>query len=36
MGFQGHVEAQGEDFGGFVDIVFMGVGSNDVAPGYPT
>ena len=33
MGFQGHVEAQGEDFGGFVDVVFMGVGSNDVSQG---
>ena len=33
MGFQGHVEAQAEDFGGFVDIVFMGVGSNDVSQG---
>jgi hypothetical protein len=33
MGFQGHVEAQGEDFGGFVDIVFMGVGSNEVSQG---
>ena len=33
MGFQGHVEAQAEDFGGFVDIVFMGVGTNDVRQG---
>lgn len=33
MGFQGHVEAQAEDFGGFVDVVFMGVGSNDVRQG---
>ena len=33
MGFQGHVEAQAEDFGGFVDIVFMGVGANDVNQG---
>lgn len=33
MGFQGHVEAQAEDFGGFVDVVFMGVGSNDVDQG---
>jgi hypothetical protein len=28
MGFQGHVEAQGDDFGGFVDVSFMGVGKN--------
>ena len=33
MGFQGHVEAQAEDFGGFVDVVFMGVGSNDIRQG---
>ena len=33
IGFQGHVEAQAEDFGGFVDVVFMGVGSNDVRQG---
>ena len=33
MGFQGHVEAQAEDFGGFVDVVFMGVGTNDVQQG---
>lgn len=33
MGFQGHVEAQAGDFGGFVDVVFMGVGSNDVRQG---
>ena len=23
MGFQGHMEAQGDDFGGFVDISYM-------------
>jgi hypothetical protein len=28
MAFQGHVEAQGEDFGGFVDVVYMAVGDN--------
>lgn len=28
MGFQGHVEVQGDDIGGFVDIVFMGLGDN--------
>lgn len=28
MGFQGHVEVQGDDLGGFVDVVFMGVGDN--------
>jgi hypothetical protein len=28
MGFQGHVEAQGDDFGGFVDVSFMGTGDN--------
>ena len=33
MGFQGHVEAQAEDFGGFVDVSFMGVGTNDVSQG---
>ncbi len=33
MGFQGHVEAQGEDFGGFVDVSFMGVGANVVRQG---
>lgn len=33
MGFQTHVEAQAEDFGGFVDVSFMGVGTNDVKRG---
>jgi hypothetical protein len=33
MGFQGHVEAQGDDFGGFVDVSFMGVGKNEVRNG---
>ena len=33
MGFQGHVEAQAEDFGGFVDVSFMGVGTNEVRQG---
>jgi hypothetical protein len=33
MGFQGHVEAQGDDFGGFVDVSFMGVGNNEVRNG---
>jgi hypothetical protein len=33
LGFQGHVEAQGEDFGGFVDVIFMGVGAQDVRQG---
>ena len=28
MGFQGHVEAQGDDFGGFVDVSFMAVGTH--------
>jgi hypothetical protein len=28
MGFQGHVEVQGDDIGGFVDVSFMGVGDN--------
>lgn len=28
MGFMGHVEAQGDDFGGFVDVVYMSVGDN--------
>jgi hypothetical protein len=29
MSFMGHVEAQGDTFGGFVDVVFVGVGSNE-------
>ncbi len=33
MGFQAHVEAQAEDFGGFVDVSFMGVGTNEVKRG---
>src|SRR5687767_15869832 len=33
MGFQGHVEAQAEDLGGVVDVVYMGVGSNEVRQG---
>ena len=32
MGFQGHMEAQGDDFGGFVDISYMGVGNNNNLP----
>jgi len=32
MGFQGQVEAQGDNFGGFVDISFMGVGNNNNLP----
>jgi hypothetical protein len=28
LGFQGHVETQGDDFGGFVDVSFMGTGTN--------
>lgn len=32
MGFQGHVEAQGDDFGGFVDISYMAVGNNNNLP----
>lgn len=28
MAFLGHVEAQADDFGGFVDVVFLGVGDN--------
>src|SRR5512145_3497683 len=28
IGFQGHVEAQADEFGGFVDVVFMGLGDN--------
>jgi hypothetical protein len=28
MGFLGRVEAQGDDFGGFVDVVYLGVGDN--------
>ena len=31
-GFLGHVEAQGDDLGGFVDVVFMGVGDNVSRP----
>jgi hypothetical protein len=33
IGFQGHVEAQAGDFGGFVDLSFMGVGTNEVDQG---
>ena len=33
MGFQGHVEAQADDFGGFVDINYMGVGANESRQG---
>lgn len=33
MGFQAHVEAQAEDFGGYVDFSFMGVGTNEVKRG---
>jgi hypothetical protein len=29
MGFMGHVETQGNNFGGFVDVVFVGVGANE-------
>jgi hypothetical protein len=29
MAFLGHVEAQGEDFGGFADVVFMGLGNRE-------
>ena len=32
MAFLGHVEAQGEDIGGFVDVVFMGVGDKVSRP----
>jgi hypothetical protein len=33
MGFMGHVEAQGDDFGGFVDVVAMSVGdSRSIGP----
>jgi hypothetical protein len=29
IAFMGHVEAQGDKLGGFVDVVFVGVGSNE-------
>jgi hypothetical protein len=29
MSFMGHVEAQGDDFGGFVDVVYVGTGDNE-------
>lgn len=29
IAFMGHVEAQGDTLGGFVDVVFVGVGSNE-------
>jgi hypothetical protein len=29
MSFMGHVEAQGDTFGGFVDVLFVGVGDNE-------
>jgi len=33
MGFMGHVEAQGDDFGGFVDVVYMSVAdSRSIGP----
>jgi len=33
MGFMGHVEAQGDDFGGFVDVVYMSVSdSRSIGP----
>jgi len=32
MGFQGHMEAQGDRFGGFVDISYMAVGNNNDLP----
>ena len=32
MGFQGHMEAQGDNFGGFVDISYMAVGNNNNLP----
>ena len=28
MAFQGHVEAQGDDFGGFVDLAYIAVGDH--------
>lgn len=33
MGFQGHVEAQADDFGGFVDVSFMAIGTNELKRG---
>ena len=32
MAFQGRVEAQGDDFGGFVDVLYMAVGDNSSQP----
>ena len=32
IGFQGHVEAQADEFGGFVDVVFMALGDNSSRP----
>jgi hypothetical protein len=32
MGFQGHMEAQDDNFGGFVDISYMAVGNNNNLP----
>jgi hypothetical protein len=32
IAFMGHVEAQGDKLGGFVDVVFVGVGSNESRP----
>lgn len=29
IGFMGHVEAQGDDIGGFVDVLYVGVGANE-------
>ncbi len=32
IAFMGHVEAQGDKLGGFVDVMFVGVGSNESRP----
>lgn len=32
MGFMGHVEAQGDEFGGFVDVVYMGISDSASRP----
>jgi len=34
VGFLGHLEVQGDDFGGFTDIVFLGVGTTENRPNF--
>ena len=36
MSFTGHVEAQGDSFGGFVDVAYVGVGANESHANFDT